>query len=204
LSRFSNEMIPDKSTTKIILLLFKDFSTIHTITSISDKLKISRVGVWKIIKKLESKKYLCVLSVGSGKTSTSTIKINWDNILVEKSLALYLTEEAQKQKRWLTNFAGLEKVIDFVILYGSITHSPKQAKDIDIVVVTQKKMLLKTQVVVDNIQKTLDKKVHGIYFTPSEFEKELQKPNKAFIGAVKTGIVLFGQEKFIKFMKKVF
>ena len=34
-----------------------------------------------------------------------------------------------------------------------------------------------------------------------EFENELKRKNKAFIDAIKKGIILFGQENFIKFMR---
>ncbi|MBU1987936.1 MAG: hypothetical protein KKD94_00435, partial [Nanoarchaeota archaeon] len=44
-------------------------------------------------------------------------------------------------------------------------------------------------------------KIHDINLTLREFRDELSKPNKAFVDAVKTGVVLFGQEKFVKFIK---
>jgi len=47
-------------------------------------------------------------------------------------------------------------------------------------------------------------KLSGLkYFGKEEFIEELQKPNKAFIDAIKKGIILFGQEKFVKFMKEL-
>ena len=56
---------------------------------------------------------------------------------------------------------------------------------------------------IQKIQKTQVKKIHSIQFTPEELKKELKKPNKAFIDAIKKGIILFGQEKFIKFMRTI-
>lgn len=191
------------SVEKVMLILFKDFSRIHTITSLAKELRLSRVGIWKILKKLESKKYIKLESVGSGKTSTSLIKINWDNILIEKSIALYLTKEAIKQRRWMVNFAELEDNVDFLIIHGSIIHSPKQANDIDLVNVVRKNKFVKIQKILDKIQKTQSKKIHAINLIEPEFKKELQKPNKAFIDIIKKGVILFKQENFIKFMKKV-
>ena len=191
-------MITDK---KLMLVLLKDFTRKHTITSLAKELKLSRVGTWKILKKLEAEKYILIEPIGSGKTSTSIIKINWDNILVEKALALYLTEESIKQRRWRVNFAELEKGVDFLILYGSIVNSPQQAKDIDVLGIAKKNKFVKVQRIIDEIQKTEGKKIHAINFTASEFRKELQNNNKAFIDGIKKGIILFGQEEFIKFMK---
>ena len=180
--------------------LLKDFSTTHTITSLAKKLKMSRVGMWKLLKKLEKTKYLNLTPVGVGKTSIYTVALKWDNIIVEKALALYLTEESIKQRRWRVNFAELEKEVDFLILYGSILTSPKQADDIDLLVIAKKNKFLKIQNILDKIQKTENKKIHLIDFTSSEFKKELKNKNKAFIDAIKKGVVLFGQENFIKFM----
>jgi len=187
----------------LLLLLLKDFSSIHSISSIAKKLGSSRVGVWKVIKKLEEEKLVKIESVGSGKTSTQIIGINWDNSIVEKTLILYLSEEAEKQKRWIVNFSRLQGLANFTILFGSIIHSPKEANDIDILCVSEKTNLNKIQKTIDETQKTQAKKIHSINFTKFEFKKELEKPNKAFIGAVKKGVVLFGQENFIQFIKEI-
>jgi len=190
-----------KNSKKIMLLLLKDLSRKHIITSIANKLRLSRVGTWKILKKLEIEKYILIEPVGSGRTSTSIIKINWDNLLVEKALVLYLTEESIKQKRWRVNFTELEKEVDFLVLYGSIVASPQQANDIDVVGIAKKDKFVKIQNILDNIQKTQNKKIHSINFTLLEFRKELQNNNKAFIDAIKEGVILFGQENFVKFAK---
>ena len=186
---------------KIMLVLLKDFTKKHTITSLAKELKLSRVGIWKILKKLEAEEYILIESIGSGKTSTSIIKINWENLLVEKALALYLTEESIKQRRWRVNFVELEKEVDFLVLYGSIISFPQQANDIDVLGIAKKNKFVKIQNILDEIQKTENKKIHIINFTILEFMKELQNNNKAFIDAIKKGVILFGQENFVKFMK---
>ena len=185
----------------LLRTLLKDFSATHTVTSLARELKISRVGVWKLLKKLERREYLVLAPVGVGKTSTYTVNLKWDNIIVEKALALYLTEESIKQKRWRVNFAELEKEVDFLILYGSIVTSTQQANDIDIIGIAKKSKFVKIQKILDKIQNTEHKNIHAINFTAPEFRKELQNNNKAFIEAIKKGVVLFGQEMFTKFMK---
>lgn len=185
----------------LLRTLLKDFSATHTVTSLARELKISRVGMWKLLKKLEGREYLVLAPVGVGKTSTYTVNLKWDNIIVEKALALYLTEESIKQKRWRVNFAELEKEVDFLILYGSIVTSTQQANDIDIIGIAKKSKFVKIQKILDKIQNTEHKNIHAINFTAPEFRKELQNNNKAFIEAIKKGVVLFGQEMFTKFMK---
>lgn len=193
----------DLTAKRVLLHLLKDFSSIHTITTLAKELGLSRVGIWKILKKLEERKYVSLKSVGKGKTSTSIVKINWENPLVEKTLSLYLTEDAIRQRRWQVNLAELEKVVDFSILYGSIVHSPQEAGDIDILGIAPKKSFVKVQIAIDKAQKTQSKKIHSINFTESEFKTELQKANKAFTDAVKKGVILLGQESFVKFMREM-
>ena len=184
---------------RIMNILLKDFRT-HTATSLSKELKMSRWGAWKILKKLEKDNLIIIEPVGSGKTSISTIKIKWDSILTEKTLALSLTQEALKYKRWLHDFSSLQEEIDFLILFGSILYS-KEANDIDIIGVAKENKLAKVNDLVFKIQETQNKKIHFINLTQKEFKQELKKPNKAYLNAVKKGIVLFGQENFTKFAK---
>ncbi len=186
-----------------MLHILRDFSGTHTITSLAKELDLSRVGIWKILKKLEDTNYILLKAVGTGKTSASLTTLNWENPLVEKLLSFYLTEEALKQKRWQANFVDLERITDFVILYGSILHSPQEANDIDILGIASKKNLIKIQDVLDTVQKTQSKKIHSINFTADEFKAEIKKQNKAFRDAVKKGVILFGQEKFVKFMRGI-
>ncbi|MFH1333252.1 MAG: hypothetical protein ABIH53_03385 [archaeon] len=198
------KLITNQTAKKLVLHLFKDFSTIHTVTSIAKELGLSRVGTWKILKNLQTNKFITLKTVGTGKTSTYLVKLNWDNPLVEKSLALYLTEEALKQQKWRFDFAELENLTKSLILYGSILNSPKHAKDIDIIAIeSQKTNFLKLERAVHKEQNTQLKKIHMIDFTEKGFKKDLINSNKAYIDAVKTGVILFGQENFIKLIKSI-
>ncbi|MBU1136012.1 MAG: hypothetical protein KJ559_00690 [Nanoarchaeota archaeon] len=191
------------SDAEILKILLKDLTIKPTITSLAKETKMSRVGIWKILKKLEIKKLIILFPVGTGKTSTYNAKLNWDNPLVEKSLVLYLIEDSIKNQRWLNNFLELKNKLDFLIIYGSIIHSPKEANDIDILGVSNKNKFLEVEKSIKKIQKTQIKKIHIFNFTQAEFKQEIEKPNKIFIEAIKKGVILFGQEKFIKFIKSV-
>ena len=87
-----------------------------------------------------------------------------------------------------------------LILFGSILYS-KEANDIDIIGVAKENKLAKVNDLVFKIQETQNKKIHFINLTQKEFKQELKKPNKAYLDAVKKGVVLFGQENFTKFAK---
>ena len=192
-----------KPDSKILKMLLKDFSVKHTITSIAKGIGMTRVGTWKVLKKLESEHLIILSPLGTGKTSTYNISLNWDNSLVEKKLSLILTEDAIKNQRWADNFSELKNKVNFLIIYGSIIHSPKEANDIDILGITNKNKFIEIEESIKKIQKTQIKKIHILNFTEAEFKQELEKSNKAFIDAIKKSIILFGQEKFIKFVRGI-
>jgi DNA-binding Lrp family transcriptional regulator len=188
----------------VLKILLKNFSANHTVSSLSQRLKISRVGIWKVLKILESDKLIILTPIGKGKTSAYYIKLNWDNFIVEKTLALILAEESNNQERWRFNFAELEERVGFLLLFGSILHSPNEANDIDIIsVVTDKKKFTEIYNVLLKIQKTQLKKIHSIDLTENELEQELKKDNNAYIDALSKGVVLYGQENFVQFIKKI-
>lgn len=189
---------------KILLILLKDSFTTHTATSLSKYLGMSRWGTWKILKELESNQLVDLTPINKGKTSAYTVKLQWDSVILHTLLTLGLTKESLEYERWRANFKELADHTDFLILYGSIIHSPKEANDIDVLgVVSNKKKFVKISTVISSIQKTQTKKIHSLNFTPEEFTYELKKSNKAFIDAVKKGIILYGQENFVKFMKEL-
>jgi len=187
---------------RILLILLKSF-IVHTATILSKELKMSRWGVWKILKKLEEDKLILLNQIGEGKTSTYGIKLNWDNIMTEKTLVLYLTQDALRYKRWRYDFEILEKKVEFLILYGSILYSLKEANDIDILGIAKKNKIRGINDLIFEIQKIQNKKIHSINLTNEELKQELKRKNKAFVDAIERGIVLFGQEKFVNFMRKI-
>ncbi|MEK6950801.1 MAG: hypothetical protein AABX13_03715 [Nanoarchaeota archaeon] len=192
------------TTQTVVLILVKDFSAVHTTTSLAQQLKMSRWGVWKVIKKLQQEEIIALQPTGKGKTSTQTIHLNWNNKLIEKIIMLALAQEASAHKRWSFTFAELEKEVDFLLLYGSILHSPKRAGDIDILSVAPEEKLSAINRISFIIQKTQEKKIHLYNLTVQEFTQELRKPNKVFLDALKRGVILFGQDTFVEFMKRLF
>jgi hypothetical protein len=189
---------------KVMLLLLKDFSTEHTISSLARELEMTRSGMWKVLKqRLESRKYVVMKETGKA-TSTIIPKLNFKTDELDKYLTLALSMEVADYERWIFNFAHVKEHVSFFILYGSVLKSYAKAKDIDVIgVVRNRKGFRKLHESLDKIQKSESKRIHTINFTESEFREELLKPNKALVEAVKKGIVLFQQENFTRFMKKL-
>jgi len=197
-------MEKNKADIKILKTLLKHFTTKWIITSLAKEINTSRVGIWKALKKLEKEKLIFLSPIGESKTSTFNISFNWKNPILEKKLSLILTEDALKNQMCLNDFIELKNKFDFLILYGSFIQSSKDANDIDILgVVSNKNNFLSIEEIIKRIQKTQIKKIHLENFTQNELKAEILKPNRVFIDAIKKGIVLFGQEKFIKFIRNL-
>ena len=82
-------------------------------------------------------------------------------------------------------------------------HSPKEANDIDIFcAVLDKNRFVKIDKKILEIQLTQDKKIHSFCLTSKELKQELAEKNKVYIDALKKGVILFGQDNFINFMKE--
>ena len=107
-------MEKNKTDAEILKVLLKQFTIGWTITSLSKEIGMSRVGIWKVLKQLETKRLVLLTPIGDGKTSTFNIGLNWENPVLEKNLSLILTEDASKNQRWVNNFSELENKLDFL------------------------------------------------------------------------------------------
>ena len=195
--------IENNTYNKILMILLKGPFAVHTATSIAHAVGITRQGAWKALSKLEENKLIILKTVGDSRTSIATIKLNWDNPVTEKMLSLLLTEESLRHQRWAVNFSGLRGSVKFLIIFGSILINTKEANDIDLLAIVDRKKFRAVEDAIAKAQLTQIKKIHLIDLTEDELGNELRKPNKAYIDAIKKGAVIYGQDNFIQFMRGV-
>ena len=69
--------------------------------------------------------------------------------------------------------------------------------------ISNEKNFIKVGKIIDSIQATQSKKIHAINLTEKELKHELKNKNRAYAEALKKGVILFGQENFIKFIKEI-
>ena len=191
----------NKTPERILEILLREPFIDHTATSLAKTVGVTRQGLWKSLNKLSNEKLISLKSVADTKKSTLNITLEFKNPVAIKTLSLLLTKELINYERWRVNFAEIEKYISFFILFGSILTNPKEAKDIDIIAVVEKKDNFKQiEETILRIQKTQARKIHLIDLTEKEFKQELLNKNKAYLDALKKGVILFGQENLIKFI----
>ena len=189
------------TTEKILNILSREKE--KSITELAEQLNVSRQAVWKILKNILKKNMVLEKEINTKKTSARLLKLNFKDIVLKKTIELILTKQASENKRWQDTFMEISFLCNFTILFGSILQDSKNAKDIDILIIANKKKFNKIESSLSNIQKTLSKEIHFIQLTEQELKNELKNSNKAYLDALRKGVILYGQENFVEFMEKL-
>jgi predicted nucleotidyltransferase len=184
---------------EILKILFKDFLVQYNSRSISKLAGISHSGAFKILKKLE--KESVVLSKTIGKALIYSI--NFNNPIAKKEIEMILLLEAQGCRKWHEEFLEIAEKAKFAVLFGSIIKDEKQARDIDLLVVAEKNKFNDIERIIFKKNQILNKKVHLLLQSLDDFNKDTNSRNNAIIEIIKTGVVLFGQEEYVKIMEQV-
>lgn len=183
----------------IVLKLFKDIFADYNPSTISKEINKTRVGAFKALKELE--KDTIVKSKTYGKANF--YHLNLEDEYAKKNVELLLLEEAKPYKRWKQEFIDLTIFVDVVVMFGSFIKNQKEAKDIDLLLIYNKKYDDKINKNIKLKNDILIKKIHPIKQTPEEFKENLKKKDKVLINAVKEGIVLHGYKKYVEMIKDV-
>jgi len=86
------------------------------------------------------------------------------------------------------------------ILFGSVLNKHKEAKDIDILLITNKRKFLKLKKEINEINLLNIKKLHPVYQTKDDFKENLKK-DKIVLNAIK-GIIIFGEDVIIRLLEE--
>ena len=188
------------SEVKLLLKIFKDFSHNYNANSISKETSITSRGALKMLKKLSSQNILISKQLGKA----VFYKINFENNYALKLIeTLLIAESKEKAERWINELEEVFRHTESVILFGSIIKNEKKAREIDVILVLNKKKYKEISNFIERKNKILFKKIHEIPQTINDLKENLQKNNKALIDAIKEGYVLHGQDKIIKVIKNV-
>jgi len=183
---------------EIIKILFKDFLTPHNSRTISKLIGISHAGAFKILKKLEKREIVVPKRIGNA----VIYSLNAKNPIVSKEVELALIIEAKNFERWSEDFKELGNKVNFLILFGSILRNEKEAKDIDLLIVAEKKNFKYIEKIIGARKRISNKRIHALIQTSDNFKSDVDKGNKTMIEILKKGIVLFGQEEIRKILLK--
>ena len=183
-----------------LLILFKDFSMFYNANSISKILDISHVGAQKIFKRLLNENLVIDKKIGK----SITYKPRLEDDYVCKLISFLLADEANsKFKRWKEEFKELFKKERIVMLFGSTIKNYETARDIDVMIVIEKKDYGEVKKIIDEKQAILPKKIHSIESTGEDLIKNIKNRQEAIMDIIKNAIILYGQESYVEVMKNV-
>ncbi|HLC73738.1 MAG TPA: hypothetical protein VJH20_03825 [Candidatus Nanoarchaeia archaeon] len=184
---------------KILLKIFKEIDKTYNANSLSKELDLTSRGILKILKSLKKENLLISKKMGK----STFYKINLQDLYARKTLEALLVKEANKQTgRWVEEFKPILQESEAVIIFGSIIRNPEKANDIDILLIIKKDQYKKVSSLINEKNKVLTKKIHGIIMTLEDLKENI-KNNPAIKDSIKTGYVLHGHEKIVEVIKDV-
>jgi len=180
-----------------LLILFKDFTAFYNANSISKILGISHVGAQKIFKRLLEEGVLKDQKIGK----SIIYKPRLDDDYVCKLIAFLLADEANNFRRWKEEFKILFKKGRIVMLFGSVLKDYSKARDIDVMVIAEKRDYKDVAKIIKQKQELLPKRIHSIELTANDFIKNIKKRKEAIIDIVKSAVILYGQNEYVEIIK---
>ncbi|MDO8550950.1 MAG: hypothetical protein Q7S39_12485 [Ignavibacteria bacterium] len=189
----NNEML-------FVLSIFKSPEIEYNANSIAKHMGISSMGALKIAKRLEKENILTSRELGRARF----YKLNFNNDYVRQYVKFVLKRESEQApvyiKRWVTELRKIRGA-DFAILFGSVLKKHEEAKDIDVLLITDKRRFPKLKKEVDEINLINTKKLHPLYQTRKDLKENIKKRDKPVLDAIK-GIIVFGEDKIISLLEK--
>ena len=189
----NNEML-------VVLSIFKSPEKSYNANNLSKHLNISSMGALKIVKRLEKEGILFSKKIGKA----NIYKINFKNDYSIDYLKFAIKREARQAhpyvRRWLTEIKSLTNAKG-AILFGSVLRKFKEANDIDVLLLTDKKGFSNLKKQIEKSNNFNLKRIHPVYQTEEDFNKNIREEDKVVLNAIK-GIYAFGEDLFIKILEK--
>ncbi len=185
---------------KALLKLFKDINSDYNANSLSKEMGITPRGALKILKNLHQLGFLVSKPMGKA----VFYKANLDDYYTFRTIETLLIQESRElASRWLSEFNDLFKHVEIAIIFGSIIRQPKQANDIDLLLVFTQKNMKNVKLSINEKNRILLKPIHPIMQSPDDIKNNLNKKDPVVLSALSTGYVLHGYDKLIKVVKSV-
>ncbi|MBS3123136.1 hypothetical protein J4437_00715 [Candidatus Woesearchaeota archaeon] len=93
------------------------------------------------------------------------------------------------------------KSADGAILFGSVLNNQEQARDIDVLFITDSKRIKKLKKEIERINHLNLKKIHPLFQSGEDLKNNILKEDKVILNAIK-GFIVFGEEKFIELVEE--
>jgi DNA-binding Lrp family transcriptional regulator len=189
-----------KNEVLIILKILKNPEIEYNSNNLSKTMKITSMGVLKILKKLKENGILVSRKIGNA----SIHKINWQNDYAVDYVKFLLKEETENAlpylKKWINEIKKIDEA-DVSIIFGSIINENK-SKDVDVLFVINDKKLNESRKKIEEVNKIKERRIHPIYQSLEELKNNIEKNDEITMKAIK-GIIAIGHEKFVELISKI-
>lgn len=181
---------------RTIEFLIRNFYKEYNINQLAKKLDISPGGMFKILKKLEKQKFLISKKLGNN----VFYEINYGSqdaldactfVLIERKTTPYI-------KAWIKDLEKLKPKTEMAILFGSVLKKDKKARDIDVLLVFDRKNLGDIENLIDKINRIKSKRIHAVYQTKEDFIRNVKKQDSAVMEEIRTGIIIWGRDFLVE------
>ena len=188
-----------RNESRTIDFLIRNFREKNSINEIARRLNLSSRGAYKILKKLEGIRVIMPENIGNA----IYYRINFNEevaaklsefVLVQNELNTYSQVQAVDLKQ-------LRDISLSCILFGSILTKGKEANDVDILLIIEKKDLKKVISVLDKIKNLKPKKIHEMLQTKEDLINNIRKNDEVILDIIRTGKVLWGAEMIVGAIK---
>jgi len=179
--------------------LIRNFQERNSINETGKRLKLSPMGVYKILKKLEKINAVVPEKIGNAiyyrpnLNEEIGVKLS-ELVLIQNSLSPYAQIQAEDLK-------PLKDSTLICVLFGSVLTKGKEANDIDILIVLEKKAFNKVSKALGKIKSLKPKKIHEVMQTKEDLLKNIRKGDKVILDIIKTGKILWGAEIIVEAIK---
>ena len=180
---------------KAVLEIVKNPTVEYNANSLAKVIGITSMGTLKTLKCLEQEGILKSKKVGNARI----YRLNVEQRYARQYVALLLSREplhaSSFVKRWVEEIKRLHHA-EVIVLFGSVLHKDTP-KDIDVLLLVDKKNFSILEKEVSELNRINVKKIHPMYQTWSDLLANIQKRDKPLLNALK-GMVVAGEEKFIE------
>ncbi|MDI6720915.1 MAG: hypothetical protein QMD85_00890 [Candidatus Aenigmarchaeota archaeon] len=179
--------------------LIRNFSKNYNINQLARELKISPGGMYKILKKLGRQNFLIETGIGNN----VFYKINYMSNEALDACKFALTEKQATPyvRALIKDMEALKDKTELAILFGSVLSKGREARDIDILLVFDRKNLKDVESLIGKINTVKPKKIHAVYQTREDLIKNIRNRDKAILEEISTGIILWNRDFLVVAIK---
>lgn len=150
------------------------------------------MGALKIARKLEKEGII----KGVKKGKATFYFLNLKDEYVRQYVKFFLQREAAQAtvylRVWIRELRKITQAYA-IILFGSILHKEKEARDIDAVIVIDQDNFERIEKEIKDVNTVNTKKIHTIFQTKEDLRNNIKKPDQVILNALK-GIVVKGED----------